>query len=46
MGWLTDPGDRKGSDLVAFRVGNFLALLIVCALVAVPLMWWLAQVLR
>lgn len=46
MTWLSDPGDRKGADLVAYRIGNFLALLIVCAVVAVPLAWWLVQVLR
>lgn len=46
MNWLTDPGSRRGSDLWAFRVGNFLALALVCAIVAVPVAWWLVQVLR
>lgn len=46
MGWLSDPGDRKGADLVAYRIGNAIALLIVCAPVAALLAWWLVQVLR
>jgi hypothetical protein len=46
MEWLTDAGDRKGSDLAAFRVGNFIALVICAAVVAAPVTWFLLQVLR
>jgi hypothetical protein len=43
---LADPGDRKGSDLVAYRIGNLIAAVLMAAVVALPVAWWLAQVLR
>ena len=46
MDWFTDPGTRRGSDRAAYRAGNFVALLLACALIAAPVAWWLVAVLR
>lgn len=46
MRWIADPGDRKGADLTAYRIGNLIALVLCAVVVAVPVAWLLAQVLR
>jgi predicted lipid-binding transport protein (Tim44 family) len=41
MRWLADPGDRTGADRVIYRIGSWIAILLMLAAVAAPIAWWL-----
>jgi hypothetical protein len=43
MRWLSDPGDRTGADRVVYRIGSWIAIVLMVAAVAaaVAVVWWL-----